>query len=264
LKKLSVSIAAIALVAMFSCKQKSETPQTATSAPAAGATQTLPPGHPPVDASMQAAAGKTSGTITGKVIEAKNAAGFTYLNLQTPDGPVWAAIPQTTIEAGKDVTLQVSMVTQNFESKALGRKFDSLVFATLPGAAAMPAGHGGAEATPAETPAPAATSVDVPKAEGGKTVAEVWAEKASLKDKPVRIRGKVVKFLPGIMGRNWLHLRDGSGDPAKKTDDITVTTKATVHTGDVVVVDGTVRTGKDFGAGYAYEVIVEDATVAPR
>jgi aspartyl/asparaginyl-tRNA synthetase len=105
--------------------------------------------------------------------------------------------------------------------------------------------------------------VKVDKAAGadGRTIAEVYAQRGTLKEKGVTVRGKVVKFNEGIMGRNWVHLRDGSGT-ANKDNDLTVTTDAKVAVGDVVVVKGTVRVDKDFGTGHPYAVIVEDAKVA--
>jgi hypothetical protein len=73
-------------------------------------------------------------------------------------------------------------------------------------------------------------------------------------------RGKVVKTNPNIMGKNWLHVRDGSG--AEGTNDLTVTTAGTApNVGDTVVVKGTVALEKDFGMGYQYDIIVEDAEV---
>ena len=97
-----------------------------------------------------------------------------------------------------------------------------------------------------------------------RTVAEVWAQKGTLKEKTVSIRGKVVKYNPGVMGKNWLHLQDGSGDPAKGTHDITVTSQNTVAMGDVVTAKGVVRVDKDFGSGYTYAIIVEEAKVAKQ
>ena len=104
----------------------------------------------------------------------------------------------------------------------------------------------------------------VAKAQGadGRTVAEVWAQKAQLKDKSVAIRGQVVKYSANIMGKNWLHVRDGSGKAEKNDHDITITTTDETKVGDVVTVKGLVRVDKDFGAGYAYPVIVEDAKIA--
>ena len=153
------------------------------------------------------------------------------------------------------------------------------VAATLAGCAkkeeaAAPAAAAAPEATtptmpPGEThPAPkAAAEVDltgIAKAEGGKTVAEVFAEKDALAGKPVTFRGKVVKTNPDIMGKNWLHVRDGSGEEG--TNDLTITTAGTLpNVGDTVVVTGNVTLNKDFGMGYAYDVLVEDAqlTVEP-
>jgi hypothetical protein len=107
------------------------------------------------------------------------------------------------------------------------------------------------------------TQVDlsgIEKAEGGKTVAEVFAEKGTLAGKAVTVRGKVVKTNAAIMDRNWLHVRDGSG--AEGTNDLTVTTSGALpKVGDTVVVTGEVSLNKDFGMGYAYDVIVEGAEV---
>lgn len=101
------------------------------------------------------------------------------------------------------------------------------------------------------------------KAEGpdGRTVAEVNANRAALKGKPVAIRATVVKFTGGVMGKNWIHLRDGSGSAADGSNDIVVTSQADFKVGEVVVVRGIVRTDVDLGSGYFYKVIVEDATV---
>jgi hypothetical protein len=114
---------------------------------------------------------------------------------------------------------------------------------------------------PAVNPAAAVDVTGIAKAEGGKTVAEVYGEKDALAGKPVAVRGKVVKINTGIMGMNWLHVRDGSG--AEGTNDLTVTTKSATmpKVGDVVVISGTVVLNKDFGMGYQYPVIVEDAQV---
>ena len=95
-------------------------------------------------------------------------------------------------------------------------------------------------------------------------MAEIWAQKAGLKDKSVSIRGKVVKYNPGVMGKNWIHLQDGSGDPSNGTHDITVTSQDTVAKGDVVTAKGVVRVDKDFGSGYRYGMLVEEAKVVKK
>jgi len=93
------------------------------------------------------------------------------------------------------------------------------------------------------------------------TVAELMAQTAKLKDKSVRVSGKVVKFNGSIMGKNWLHLQDGTG--AAGANDILVTSAAMAKVGDVVTAAGTLRTNKDFGAGYTYKVLIEEAELKP-
>jgi hypothetical protein len=65
------------------------------------------------------------------------------------------------------------------------------------------------------------------------------------------------------MGKNWIHLRDGSGSAADSSNDVLVTTDASAKIGDVVTVSGVVHTNKDFGAGYSYKVLIEEATLKP-
>jgi len=103
----------------------------------------------------------------------------------------------------------------------------------------------------------------VEKATGAdaRTVAELWAQKARLEGKAVTIRGVVVKVNDGVMGKNWIHLQDGSGDAKQGTNDITVTSMDRAAKGETVTITGTVRTNRDFGSGYAYPVMVEDAKI---
>ena len=104
-------------------------------------------------------------------------------------------------------------------------------------------------------------NVKVPKATGpdARTVAEIVAKGSQLKDKTVLVRGKVMKYTPGVMGKNWVHLRDGSGSASDGTNDVVVTTQDETKVGDVVLARGTVRTDVNLGSGYAYKVLVEEA-----
>lgn len=136
---------------------------------------------------------------------------------------------------------------------------------TAPAATAPAAPAAGMpSAEPHPMPSAATSEVDlagIARAEGGKTVAEIFAEKDQLSGQTVVLRGKVVKTNPNIMGKNWLHVRDGSG--AEGSNDLTVTTSdAAPNVGETVVVTGSVVLNKDFGMGYAYDVIIEDAQVA--
>jgi hypothetical protein len=121
-----------------------------------------------------------------------------------------------------------------------------------------------APAVPAVAPAAAPMEkIEVEKAPGpdGKRIAELFASRKELAAKPVAVRGKVVKYAPGILGGNWAHLRDGTGADASKDNDLTVKTQDTVAVGDTVVAKGTVVIDRDLGAGYFYPVLIEDAKI---
>jgi hypothetical protein len=207
--------------------------------------------------------------VTGTVVETMDAGAYTYVRMKTAKGDVWAAVNQTSLKPGAEITIGNAMWMENFESKTLNRKFDHILFGTLAGGdetAALPPGHpptSGAAAPVSSQAGADQGDVKVEKAAGkdARTVAEIWAQKASLKDQEVVVRARVVKFNAEIMGRNWMHLRDGSGSAEKGDNDITVTTMEVVAKGDVVTIRGKVGVDKDFTSGYAYPVIIEEAKV---
>lgn len=219
--------------------------------------------NPPTVA--QAAAAKTApsaaNNISGKILERIDASPYSYLRIQSAKGEVWAAVPETKLEKGAEVTVFSPMQMDNFESKSLKRTFAVVFFGTTEAPAASPnpaAQHAAAAKGPADVP-----DVKVDKAKGpdARTVAEIHAQKMELKEKPVTVHGKVVKFTAEVMSKNWIHLRDGSGSAGAGDNDITVTTQSTAKVGDVVLVKGIVRINKDFGSGYTYGVIIEDAKI---
>lgn len=127
---------------------------------------------------------------------------------------------------------------------------------------AMPPGRAGSpHGAPAVSAAPVKKLARAKGAEA-RTVEEVLKGRSSLKDKPVHVHAQVVKVTSGVMGRNWLHLQDGSGKAADGTHDLIATTADKANVGDVVTVKGTVRTDVNIGAGYSYPVLVEDAVLA--
>jgi hypothetical protein len=228
------------------------------------------------------------GTVTGTIEETMDASNYTYLRLKTAQGEVWAAVQKSVVKKGAKVTIVNAVPMDGFESKTLHRTFDRILFGTLASGgspAGAPAAEPNASALPPGHPAPSDASmksmvaaqhaaaaagpddagpIKVAKASGasGRTVAEIFGQREALKGKEVSVRGKVVKFTPDVMGKNWIHLRDGSGSHDKKDNDITVTTSGVTAVGDVVLVTGTVRLDKDFGAGYAYPVLIEEARLS--
>jgi hypothetical protein len=147
------------------------------------------------------------------------------------------------------------MEMKNFHSEALNRDFESILFvdrvSKTPGNMDIVPGH--------PKPTSVKEDVSVKPLSGGKTIKQIYEGKSDLAGKTVKVRGKVTKFNPNIMGRNWIHIQDGTG--SSNDYDLMITSKDIVRVGDVVIAEGTVAINKDFGAGYSYPVMIEDATV---
>ncbi len=196
--------------------------------------------------------------FTGEVLEVQQVESYTYLRLKIRDGETWAAISRAPVAKGATVTIEKAMVVNDFESRSMKRTFQTIIFGSLAGA--NPQGSMPKAADTVNTVEEADAKVTKASGPNAKTVAEIITQAAGLKDKTVLVRGKVVKYNAGIMGKNWIHLRDGSGSAAARTNDVLITSMNEVKVGDVVTAKGIVRTDKDFGSGYFYKVIVEEAT----
>ena len=204
--------------------------------------------------------------FTGTALETIKADRYTYVQVDIGTEKIWTATPNFRGKVGDTVVVPKGLAMQNFHSKTLERDFEVVYFVTAITVAGSDQGptqmartsfmHPPRSAKPSESQMKVS---GITRAKDGKTVAEIFAGRAELAGKQVMVRGKVVKFLPQIMGKNWLHLRDGSG--VEGTNDLTVTTATTVKVGDVVLVSGVVSIDRDFGYGYEYEVLLEDAEV---
>ncbi|HWS28036.1 MAG TPA: OB-fold nucleic acid binding domain-containing protein [Xanthomonadales bacterium] len=252
---LPLALLAVALAACGS--NASETGKAVTEPAAAPVTSAAP-------VTAAAATPAISDVITGSVLERLDAPPYAYLRIQTATGEIWAAVPATDLATGAAVTVYQPMLMSNFESKTLQRTFDAVYFGMLEAPGAASAADGNPHAAMSK---PAQVDVgQVEKASGAdaRTVAETWEQGAGLAGKTVTVRGKVVKYNPGVMAKNWIHLQDGSGDVAKGTNDLTVTSLDEVVVGDTVTITGTVAVDKDFGAGYRYPIIVEEAKLVKQ
>jgi hypothetical protein len=207
------------------------------------------------------------GEITGKVVETMDAASYTYVLVDDGTRKLWAAAPKFAVAVGDQVKVPPGQPLQNFESKTLNRSFDVIYFVervTVLGekekqedvAQKIAAAHAAAGKS---APASPLDFSNLQKAAGGQTVAEVFANKAALAGKEVTLRGKVAKFTRQVMGKNWIHIQDGTGGAG--TNDLTLTTSASAAVGNTVLVRGKLSTDRDFGFGYKYDVLIEDAAV---
>jgi hypothetical protein len=210
------------------------------------------------------------GMVRGTVLETMDSGGYTYVFIETDNDQRWMATRQTAVQVGDKVQAFPGMPMTEFESKSLNRTFDVVYFLdglenlsapTSPAAqpsGELPAGHPNIDSA-IETPA---TDTNVAELKPGQNIAYVYANKDSLASQQISLRGKVVKYNEGILGWNFIHIQDGSGDAADGSNDLTVTSKATTAMGETVVVTGTIILDKDFGAGYRFPLLIEDANIA--
>lgn len=225
--------------------------------------------------------------FSGNVVETQDVSPYTYVRLDDGAGhQIWAAVPQTQLEIGEKIALENGTVMTNFNSKTLNRTFESIIFAAglirdsekktvrTPGAAnggssgdllSESASHGmTSQSSGGSTRAIASFSgvkVEKSTAQNGYTVGELFAKAVDLNNQKVTVKGQVVKVSPNIMGKNWIHIQDGTGDPATNTHDLVVTSSDIAEKGAIISLEGVLAADKDFGFGYRYDVLIEDAEV---
>lgn len=257
LPALTLVAAALALCACSSPTPDAPPAKAAAPTTAAAAAPTAP------TTLVKAATVPIGDTIKGEVVETANGGGYIYVAVEVSPGQrVWAAGPPAQVKVGDTLAFPKGSEMKHFPSKTLGKTFETIYFIRSFGVApAQPASKPASAAASAPSKAQPSKPISVSKAEGGHSILEAITQAATLSGKEVTVRGQVVKFNSGIMGANWLHLQDGTGDAAAKTHDLTVTTQDTAAVGDIVTITGTVATDKDFGGGYRYDVIVEGASV---
>lgn len=207
--------------------------------------------------------------VVEEIIDGGN---YSYIRY-TQDGiEYWGAINARPLEVGKTYYYRDAMEMKNFQSKSLDRVFPSIWFINdfsekpPQNKATDPMGKMKASKTDnlAEDHNKASDvhqQIDVEKPEGGYSLAEVFEKKSELAGKEIIVRGQVVKVNTAIMNKNWIHIQDGTS--YNDLFDLTITTTEDVsfQLGDVVTFKGQLELNKDFGYGYKYDYIVENASI---
>lgn len=207
-----------------------------------------------------------------KVLETMEGGGYSYAKVDEGGNIYWIAGPQSNISTGSTISFLEQMVMTDFTSKSLNRHFDQIVFVS----AIVPTDKPAAQSAQGQSDGSSAcktcdTSMNVElnaaaqeaplkiaKNSDGYTVEELYAKKAQLKDKPIKVNAKVVKVSRNIMGKDWIHLQDGSGS-AGTNDIIATAVGSNVQVGDSVTASGVVKTDIDLGYGYNFPVLIEEA-----
>lgn len=189
--------------------------------------------------------------------EVLNTDKYTYVRGNENGQEVWIAVLKQAVKIGETYLFSGGLMKKNFESKEFNRNFETLYLVSnfkAEGAASSATAnpHGNVQgSSTVEAP------TNVTAATGAIKIADMVANLKKYEGKPVKVTGKVMKVNNMIMGRNWVHLQDGSG----KNLDLTLTTVEQVQLGSTVTLEGTLVLNKDFGAGYKYDYIVEGAVV---
>ena len=221
-------------------------------------------------AATQEAAEQPATPISGKVLETFNSGGYTYLLLDVDGFKDWVAIPSLYVEVGEEVELLPGTQMGQFSSKPLNRTFDRIIFSAGPtekfNEKRKVNAHKKADMS---APAPGKKKSDKKVVEGLKVekatglnaydIEELFQKRDTLQNVKVAVRGQVVKVSTGIMGRTWVHITDGTGPQGGNK--LVVTTKDEPAIGDIVTVVGVFHNNVDFGGGYQYAVIIEDASI---
>ncbi len=211
---------------------------------------------------------------SGIAVDTMTSGGYTYVEVEESGVKYWIAAPQFKVKKGEKVSFGSGSWMENFKSKTLNKTFDKILFLSGVGvgdealapssmASAVAGAHGGGAGNnygiPKSGVSDAPEKGSIQKLEDGYLVSELFSMKKELAGKVVKVRGKVVKVSRNIMGKNWIHIQDGSGDAS--SNDVTFTSKTnTAKVGSIVIAQGTLAADKDFGAGYKYPVIMENST----
>lgn len=182
---------------------------------------------------------------------------YTYLLANENGISTWLALPKMDAAVGDVYFHQTGMEMRDFKSTELNRTFESVIF--LSGVQSAKTIEKDTAVLQNTEPLAKEEKIAIIPVEGSITIAALFANKETYGNKAVKIKGKVVKFSPNIMGKNWIHLQDGSEYEGK--NDLTITTNIETKVGDIILIEGMIILNKDFGSGYFYDVIMEDGKI---
>lgn len=226
---LVILLSAAVLLAFTSCEKEKEAPQTTA---------------------------QSAGMRAVKVLETMDASNYTYVKVDENGKTFWIAVSQMDVKEGETLYFSKSMEMKDFKSETLNRTFETILFvddlSKQSGKPEMKQPH------PAPTTQKEEIKLD--KLKDGKTIGEVFASMNNLNGKNVKLRGKIVKYNPGIMGTNWIHIQDGTAH--NEDFDLLLTSDTEVQVGQIITAQGKLVTNKDFGSGYKYKALVENAKIS--
>ncbi len=215
-----------------------------------------------------------NGIHKAEILKFQDVPQYTYLFVKEGDSEFWIAVTTTNVNAGETVYFSNPLEMRNFHSSALDTTFETILFVNsiarsadalskenkgkARGMTGMVSPHEKmTESKKKNQPAEKTSEPFIEKSADELTVAQIIEKSADFNGKEITIKGKVTKFLPDIMKKNWIHIQDGTSYNGKT--DLVSTTKETFEVGDIVTIKAKLETNIDYGYGYKYEVILQDA-----
>jgi hypothetical protein len=207
-------------------------------------------------------AASDSGPAVHNVVisEVIHAGGYTYLKVTEKRKETWLAVPAMEATKGEKLSYSGGLEMKDFTSKELKRTFPVILF--LEGVNLAGESRQAGPMENMKSPGALETEkikITIEPGEGCLSIAKLFEARSDYSGKTVKVRGKIMKFNPQIMGKNWIHLQDGTD--YKGDFDLTITTAAMPAVGDTATFEGKITLKKDFGYGYFYEVLMEDGKV---
>jgi hypothetical protein len=194
------------------------------------------------------------GVLVTEVIQTSN---YTYLQVEENANKFWIAVVKSDSKPGDSVYYSKASEMKDFKSRELNRTFASIFFVDDPSSQLIKEQPATQALTAKKVEIKRWTEVAVETPKGGITIAGLYGNPGGYAGKSVTIRGVVVRFNSQIMNKNWIHIQDGT-DFSDRFD-LTVTTKDSVAVGTTATFTGVIALNRDFGHGYTYDVIMEEA-----
>lgn len=185
---------------------------------------------------------------------------YSYLKVKEGDKEFWLATLKSEYTLGEEYIFEQGIYKTDYYSTAFERTFDEIYLVSdlrpafsTPQKNALdqmfkPAQAAAEDKVEAITPMP-----------GGISIKELIQNSERYINQEVLLSVKVVKINANIMDRHWLHLKDGSFD----SFDLVATTQTAVPAGHTVNLKAVLHKDVDFGAGYSYDLILENAELIP-
>jgi len=198
------------------------------------------------------------GLMQGNVKEVIHTSGYTYILAENDGKEFWLAGPKTDAKVGELYYFKENMKMENFQSKELNRFFDTIIFVQAlskdPESFKTPTNAMGNKETKAKI---IKQNIAITSSAGSTSIAELFKNKDKYKGTKIIVKGIVTKYNNEIMNKNWIHLQDGTEHEGNF--DLVLTSLISCNVGDTLLLEGKVALEKDFGYGYKYDVLVEDA-----